>query len=137
MESKKKLVKKPTNSSTPANQSTLAFPATSTMQANSPFINPPYVPDEQIKTSFQLAFTLLELAQLGDIAVHRGPTDVKQYVAHCHTFTQRDHLVTEAKKKFAVAFNTTRNDAKEIDDLDADEFADLTKQVVGTYTKRM
>ena len=107
------------------------------MQANSQFINPPYVPEDQIKTAFQIAFTLLELAQLGDIAVHRSPNDAKQYVAHCHTFTQRDHLVTEAKNKFALEFNSTRNAARDLSDLSGNEFADLTKQVVGTYTKRM
>ena len=105
--------------------------------ANSPFLNPPYLPEEQVKTSFQIAFTLLELAQLGDIAVHRGPNDAKQYVAHCHTFTQRDHLVTAAKNKFALEFNATRNEAKDLNDLSGNEFADLTQQVVGRYTKMM
>ena len=99
--------KKASNTTTPANQSVLAFTMTPA-SSNSPLIKPPYGPDDKVATAFQLAFTLLELAALGDIAVHRGPLNVKAHLPHCHTFSQRGTLLVEAQKKFLAEFIATR-----------------------------
>ena len=101
--------KKASNTTTPMNQSTLPFTAPSAMPLNSPPIKPPYGANDKVVTTFQLAFTLLELAHLGDIAVHRVPHgDKKDHVAHCHTFTQRGHLLAEAKSQYAIEYNAIR-----------------------------
>ena len=110
MESKKNSKKKASNTTIPANQSVLAFNAMTPASSNSPIVRPPYDANDKVVTTFQLAFTLLELAQLGDIAVHRAPgNDAKHHVAHCHTFTQRDHLLAEAKSRYATEYNAIRN----------------------------
>jgi hypothetical protein len=109
MDNKKNSKKKASNTTTPANQSLLAFNAPPPLM-NSPIVRPPYDKGDKVATTFQLAFTLLELAQLGDIAVHRAPgDDAKHHVAHCHTFTQRGHLLVEAKSRYATEYNAIRN----------------------------
>jgi hypothetical protein len=76
---------------------------------NSPPVKPPYDANDKVATTFQLAFTLLELAHLGDIAVHRAPGgDTKHHEKHCHTFTQRDHLLAAAKSQYATEYNAVR-----------------------------
>ena len=129
--------KKASNTTTPANQSTLAFAATPSMMSDSPMVRPPYDQDDKVATVFQLAFTLLELAQLGDIAVHRGPLNVKAHVAHLHTFTQRGALLVNAQKKFLAEFVATRKEAQELDGIESNDFGRLTMHVVGRYTSLM
>ena len=136
MESTKNTKKKPSNPN-PANQSTLAFTATSSMMSNSLDVKAPYDSEDKVATVFQLAFTLLELAALGDIAVHRGPLNVKANLPHCHTFSQRGDLLAAAQKKFLKEFQVTREEAQELDNIESKDFGRLTMHVVGRYTSLM
>jgi len=107
------------------------------MPLNSPLINPPYGKDDKVATAFQLAFTLLELAALGDIAVHRGPLNVNQNVAHCHTFTQRGDLLAATQRMFLDQFVATRKEAQELDGIESKDFGRLATHVAGRYTSLM
>jgi hypothetical protein len=115
MDSKPKSKKKATTNNNPANQSTIAFTASTSASSNSPGVKPPYGPDDKVVAIFQLAFGLLELAQSGDIRVHRGPLDAKRYLEHFHTFTQRGALGSIDKKNFTS----------------------LTKELVDSYTVQL
>jgi hypothetical protein len=129
--------KKASNTTTPANQSTLPFTAPSAMPSNSPLTNPPYDSNDKVATVFQLAFTLLELAHLGDIFVHRGPLNTKANLVHCHTFSQRGDLLAKAQQKFLKEFQATREEAQELDDIETKDFGRLTMHVAARYTSLM
>ncbi len=107
------------------------------MMSNSPLVKPPYDQDDKVATVFQLAFTLLELAHLGDIFVHRGPLSGKATLAHCHTFSQRGDLLAKAQQKFIKAFQATREEAQELDGIESNDFGRLTMLIVGRYTSLM
>ena len=85
MDSKQNSKKKHT--STPANQSMLAFTASLSVAPNSQPIKSPYGEGDRVVTVFQIAFGLLELASLGTISVHKGPLSLAQHVDHLQTFT--------------------------------------------------
>ena len=129
--------KKATIKITPAKQSLLAFTAPPQSMSNSLHVKAPYDSEDKVATVFQLAFTLLELAQLGDIAVHRAPGDTKNHAAHCPTFTQRGNLLADAQKKFLDQFIATRKEAQKLDGIESKDFGLLTMHVAGRYSELM